>query len=76
MVLGHLDRLLRGIDPGDLASQPRELLGEQAAAGADVEHAQSLEIEAELLGEDAAHVAEADRVDPGAQEVQEATVLP
>jgi hypothetical protein len=73
---GDLDRLPRGVDTGDLAAEAGELLGQQAAAAAHVEHLHAVRLEAEVLDQDPAHIAEANRVDPSPQEIEESPLLP
>jgi hypothetical protein len=66
---GGADVALRGVDGGDLETQPGHRLGEQAAAAADVEQAQALERRAQRRRAEArerlvADEGQADRVEP------------
>ena len=72
----RLDRLRGGVDAGHAAAEPRELLREQAAAGADVQCGLALRVDPELLDQHAAHVAEARRVDARAQQAEHRVVVP
>src|SRR3954466_10549888 len=69
-------RVGRGIDTRYRAAQSREFLRKQPAPAAHIENPKALRIVPEILGQDAAHVAEAGRVERALQDVEEAVVLP
>lgn len=54
----RLKRAGRWIDAGHAGAERGELLGQKAAAAADIEDLEAHRIDPELLGEDALHVAE------------------
>src|SRR5215203_4150208 len=71
-----LQRVRRGIDTRHRAAQSREFLRKQPAPAAHIENPKALRIVSEILGQDAAHVAEAGRVERALEDVEEAVVLP
>src|SRR5215203_811908 len=71
-----LQRVRRGIDTRHRAAQPREFLRKQPAPAAHIENPKVLRIVPDILGQDAAHVAQAGRVERALEDVEEAVVLP
>jgi hypothetical protein len=70
------DRRRRRVDPGHPAAQGRELLGQEPAAAADVQHPQSGRSGTELPGEHVTEIGEPARRDAAVQHVQRARLIP
>src|SRR4029077_2923368 len=71
-----LQRGLRGIDPRDVAAEPRELLGQETASAAHIECGLATKIGMQSLGQYAAEVAEPGGIERRAQHREPRSLIP